>query len=111
MSSITHAHNSPPKGKELALSPEPLPPGADYQKVGGIYILNVEGLRWFKEKYGRELPKDHSADASEDQPSGAHYIPRRDVHWCDFLAATQVERREVWEHVPVIGESLHQSRR
>ncbi|KAF7363866.1 hypothetical protein MSAN_01044600 [Mycena sanguinolenta] len=122
MSSITdvsdarNQHNSPLESKEVAPSPKPLPPGLDYQMVGGIYILNAEGLRWFEEKYGRELPKDHSGDATirmqlakllteqEGQPFGVNYIPRHGVRWCDFLAATQVERREVWEHVPVLGE-------
>ncbi|KAJ7748143.1 hypothetical protein B0H14DRAFT_3167127 [Mycena olivaceomarginata] len=32
--------------------------------VGGIHIPNEEGVRWFEQTYGTELPKDHRADAS-----------------------------------------------
>jgi hypothetical protein len=77
--------------------------------VGGIHIPNEEGVRWYERKYGRELPKDHRGDMSvrmelerilteeEGEPLGVEYAPRRDAHWYDFLAATQLERG-VWEH-------------
>ncbi|KAJ7452283.1 hypothetical protein FB451DRAFT_1283036 [Mycena latifolia] len=71
-----------------------------YQMVGGIHIRvpNEEGVRWYEHKYGRELPKDHRGDMSEEgEPLGVEYAPRRDAHWYDFLAATQLERG-VWEH-------------
>jgi hypothetical protein len=82
--------------------------------VGGIHIPNEEGVRWFEETYGRELPKDHHADASvrmeleriltevEGEPLGVEYAPRRDAPWYDFLAATQLERG-IWEHDNPVG--------
>ncbi|KAJ7767906.1 hypothetical protein DFH07DRAFT_769427 [Mycena maculata] len=107
------AHNSPPpEGKDAAPSHN-MPPTAarrtSYQMVGGIVIPNEEGVRWFEQTYGRELPKDHCADASvrmeleriltevEGEPLGVEYAPRRDAPWYDFLAAMQLARG-MWEH-------------
>jgi hypothetical protein len=95
-----------PESKEVAPSAAKR---TSYQMVGGIHIPNEEGVRWFEETYGRELPKDHRADASvrmeleriltevEGEPLGVEYAPRRDAPWYDFLAATQLERG-IWEH-------------
>jgi hypothetical protein len=77
--------------------------------AGGIHIPNEEGVRWFEQTYGRELPKDHREDASvrveleriltevEGELLGVEYAPRCDAPWYDFLAATQLERG-IWEH-------------
>ncbi|KAJ7890056.1 hypothetical protein B0H14DRAFT_3429115 [Mycena olivaceomarginata] len=77
--------------------------------VGGIHISNEEGVRWFEQTYGRELPKDHREDASvraeleriltevEGELLGVEYAPHCDAPWYDFLAATQLERG-IWEH-------------
>ncbi|KAJ7106778.1 hypothetical protein C8R44DRAFT_745232 [Mycena epipterygia] len=108
-------HNySPPESKEVTPSHTfTLPASAarrtNYQMVGGILIPNEEGVRWFEEMYGRELRKDHSADASvrmeleriltevEGEPLGVEYAPRRDAPWYDFLATTQLEKG-IWAH-------------
>ncbi|KAJ7362416.1 hypothetical protein DFH08DRAFT_1073593 [Mycena albidolilacea] len=62
------AHNSPPlESKEVPPSHNSLPSATrrtHYQMVGGIHIPNEEGVRWFEQTYGRELPKDHREDAS-----------------------------------------------
>ncbi|KAJ7692363.1 hypothetical protein B0H14DRAFT_2570796 [Mycena olivaceomarginata] len=110
---LPDAHNSPPpESKETAPSHNSPPSAArrtNYQMVGGIHIPNEEGVRWFEQTYGRELPKDHREDASvrveleriltevEGEPFGVEYAPRRDAPWYDFLAATQFERG-IWEH-------------
>ncbi|KAJ7206307.1 hypothetical protein GGX14DRAFT_643330, partial [Mycena pura] len=102
------AHDSdPPESKAVTPSNSRR---TNYRMVGGILIPNEEGIRWFEQTYGRELSKDHSADASvrvelervltevvEGVPFGVEYAPRRDAAWCDFLAVTQSESG-VWEH-------------
>ncbi|KAJ6553850.1 hypothetical protein B0H10DRAFT_1968129 [Mycena sp. CBHHK59/15] len=107
------AHISPPPESKEASPSHNSPPSTarrtSYQMVGGILISNEEGVRWFEQTYGRELPKDHRTDASvrmeleriltevEGEPLGVEYAPRRDTPWYDFLAATQLERG-IWEH-------------
>ncbi|KAJ7830927.1 hypothetical protein B0H14DRAFT_2593058 [Mycena olivaceomarginata] len=70
------AHNSPlPESKEAAPSHNSPPSAArrtHYQMVGGIHIPNEEGVRWFEQTYGTELPKDHRADASWERGIWEH---------------------------------------
>ncbi|KAF8211883.1 hypothetical protein K438DRAFT_2010216 [Mycena galopus ATCC 62051] len=101
---VGHSHNSSPNATRRFSS----------LMVGGIHIPNEEGVRWFEKKYGKELSKDHRADASvrvelerilteeEGEPLGVEYAPRRDAPWYDFLAATQLERG-IWEHDNPVG--------
>ncbi|KAJ7065241.1 hypothetical protein C8F01DRAFT_736354 [Mycena amicta] len=101
------SHHSPPESKAAASRRKST--RTNYQMVGGILIPNEEGVRWFEETYGRQLPKDHRADATvrveleriltevEGEPFGVEYATRRDAPWYDFLAATQLEQG-VWEH-------------
>ncbi|KAK7025197.1 hypothetical protein R3P38DRAFT_3194123 [Favolaschia claudopus] len=86
-------------------------PHTSYQMYGGLTISNQDAVRWFEEKYGMSLAKDHSQDANvrmalqdllmqeEGWHFGVHYAPRRDSDsdCYDFLATTQSENG-VWEH-------------
>ncbi|KAJ7500988.1 hypothetical protein B0H11DRAFT_2275351 [Mycena galericulata] len=86
------SHNPPPSAGSARRT--------NYQMVGGILILNEEGVRWFEKTYGRELRKDHREDASvrmeleriltevEGEPFGVEYVPRRDALWTNERAGS-----------------------
>ncbi|KAJ6510366.1 hypothetical protein C8R45DRAFT_386919 [Mycena sanguinolenta] len=101
-------HNPPSELEEISRPFRPLKHDLEYRLVGGIYISNEEGVRWFEQQYDSKLPQDHSGDASvcvnledilEDEGFllGVEYIPCPGTTWWDFLALTQAEKRD-WEY-------------
>ncbi|KAF9009265.1 hypothetical protein BDZ89DRAFT_1078583, partial [Hymenopellis radicata] len=80
----------------------------NYQMIGGLHIVNEEGVRWLNQEHGFNLPANHSGDASvrmnldemlmdEGFQFGCLYAPRRDAVYHDFLAVTQMEKG-AWTH-------------
>ncbi|KAF7361218.1 hypothetical protein MSAN_01153900 [Mycena sanguinolenta] len=106
---LNDTHYPLPNSEEMSRHFTRLENGLEYRLVGGIYIPNEEGIRWFEQKYDFKLPEDHSGDASvrmnlggiledEGHPFGVEYVPGPPgTPWCDFLAVTHWETRD-WEY-------------